>query len=175
MQTVYWIATDGAGRLGTMARPRGGEWLADDLAALRGAGVDTLVTLLTEPERDELGLAELPSCCQACGLEWAALPIPDLDVPPLNAATVAFVARIAEGLRAGRQIVIHCRQGIGRSSLIAASALAMLDVAPSQAFMRISAARGRPVPDTDAQRAWVERFAGAWPWLLTIDSEREQR
>jgi protein-tyrosine phosphatase len=169
MQTVYWIAVDAAGRLGTMARPRGGEWLADDLAALRDAGVDTLVTLLTEPERDELELAELPGCCRACGLEWKTLPIPDLDVPPLNAATVAFVAHIAEGLRAGRQIVIHCRQGIGRSSLIAASALAMLDVAPSHAFEQIGAARGRPVPDTDAQRAWVARFAEAWPWLLTID------
>jgi protein-tyrosine phosphatase len=100
-----------------------------------------------------LELAELPECCRACGLKWKSLPIPDLDVPPLNAATVAFVARIAESLRAGRQVVIHCRQGIGRSSLIAASALAMLDVAPPQAFAQISAARGRPVPDTDAQRA----------------------
>jgi protein-tyrosine phosphatase len=172
MQTIYWIAADASGRLGTMARPRGGEWLADDLAALRGTGVDTLVTLLTEPERDELELAELPNCCRVCDLAWETLPIPDLDVPPLNAATVAFVARIAEGLRAGRQIVIHCRQGIGRSSLIAASALAMLDVAPSQAFDRISAARGRPVPDTDAQRAWVERFAAAWPWLLASDDQR---
>jgi hypothetical protein len=34
---VYWITADTAGRLGTMARPRGGEWLADDLAALRRA------------------------------------------------------------------------------------------------------------------------------------------
>jgi protein-tyrosine phosphatase len=171
MQPIYWVSTISVGRLGTMARPRGGEWLAGDLAALRGAGVDTLATLLTDAERDELELAQLPSSCQSCGLEWVALPIPDFDVPPLNRATAAFVAGIAERLRGGRQVVVHCRQGIGRSSLIAASALAMLGIAPSQAFMQIRAARGRPVPDTEAQRAWVERFAAAWPWLLELDAE----
>lgn len=169
MQPIYWISTIDAGRLGTMARPRGGEWLADDVAALRGAGVDTLVTLLTDAERDELELAQLPSSCQGCGLEWVALPIPDFDVPPLNTATATFVAGIAERLRGGRKVVVHCRQGIGRSSLIAASALVLLGSAPTQAFAQIQAARGRPVPDTDAQRNWVERFAAAYPWLLALD------
>jgi hypothetical protein len=55
-----------------------------------------------------------------------------------------------------------------------ASALAMLGIAPSQAFMQIRAARGRPVPDTEAQRAWVERFAAAYPWLLELDTENTE-
>ena len=154
-----------------MARPRGGDWLADDLAALRQAGVDTLVTLLTNAERDELELADLPISCQRSGIEWVALPIPDFDVPPLSAATAVFVAGIAERLRAGQQVVVHCRQGIGRSSLIAASALVLLGSAPAQAFAQIQAARGRPVLDTEAQRNWVERFAAACPWLLGLDTE----
>ncbi len=131
MQAIYWITAVDNGRLGTMARPRGGDWLAGDLAALRQVGVDTLVTLLNNAERDELELAELPINCQRSGIEWVTLPIPDFDVPPLNAATAAFVAGIAERLRAGQQVVVHCRQGIGRSSLIAASTLVLLGSPPA--------------------------------------------
>src|SRR5262245_21226864 len=163
--TIYWITTAIGGRLGTMARPRGGEWLADELVGLHQSGVDTLVSLLTTSEISELELDELPILCRTHGLTHWSFPIPDFDVPPLDAATVAFVDRIANAARAGRQVAIHCRMGIGRSSLIAASALVMLGVTPAQAFSEISAARGRRVPDTDAQRAWVERFATAWSWL----------
>jgi hypothetical protein len=39
-----------------MARPRGGEWLADELGSLWHVGVDVLVCALTDPELRELGL-----------------------------------------------------------------------------------------------------------------------
>ena len=48
----------GPGRLSTMARPRGGDWLADEMAALRRRGVDVLVCALTDPElAAQVGLA----------------------------------------------------------------------------------------------------------------------
>jgi len=55
--TLYPVHREGPGRLSTMAKPRGGDWLEDELVALRRTGVDVLVCALPEPERRELGLA----------------------------------------------------------------------------------------------------------------------
>ncbi|HET9223129.1 MAG TPA: hypothetical protein VFO07_11520, partial [Roseiflexaceae bacterium] len=58
--TLFWIATPAPGRLATMARPRGGDWLAGELVAVRELGVDKLVSLLTIEELIELELGAEP-------------------------------------------------------------------------------------------------------------------
>jgi protein-tyrosine phosphatase len=148
-----------------MARPRGGDWLAGELSALRSAGVDVLVCLLTPAELEELELAAEERLARVAGLEFHAFPIADYGVPALDAATLGFVARLAEGVRAGQSIAVHCRQGIGRSSLIVASVLTLLGVEPPAAWAAITAARGRPVPDTEEQQQWVIRFLAARSWF----------
>ena len=57
--------------------------------------------------------------------------------------------------RAGHSIGVHCRMGIGRSSLLLAALLVRSGTSPEDAFQLISAARGLPVPDTDEQRQWL--------------------
>jgi protein-tyrosine phosphatase len=52
-------------------------------------------------------------------------------------------------------VAIHCRGGIGRSSLMAAAVLVQLGAAPEQAWDTVSVARGMPVPETEEQRAWL--------------------
>jgi protein-tyrosine phosphatase len=162
---LYWISTPASGRLATMARPRGGDWLADELAALRSLGVDALISLLTDAELAELDLQAEPRLAVAAGLEFIRFPIPDFAVPPLKIPTVQFIGQLAQLVRAGQIVAIHCRQGIGRSSLIAASLLTQLGVEPPAAWATIMAARGRPVPDTEEQRQWVVRFTAAQAWL----------
>jgi hypothetical protein len=56
--TMFTVITSGPGRLSTMARPRGGDWTADEMASLREAGTDVLVCMLTASELRELDLAE---------------------------------------------------------------------------------------------------------------------
>ena len=52
--SLYWIDREGV-RLGIMPRPRGNDWLSDDLRLLRQAGVDVIVSALTALEAEELG------------------------------------------------------------------------------------------------------------------------
>ena len=85
--TLYWIATPAAGRLATMARPRGGDWLAGELAALRAVDVDTLVSLLTVEELSELELDAESDLAHIAGLRFQSFPIPDYNVPRLDADT----------------------------------------------------------------------------------------
>jgi protein-tyrosine phosphatase len=60
-----------------------------------------------------------------------------------------------------RHVVTHCRGGIDRSSLLAGALLVMDGASPEAAWQAISEARGRNVPETDEQRAWLTTFARA--------------
>jgi protein-tyrosine phosphatase len=154
---LYWIEGLPAGRLAVATRPRGGDWLEDDLRAARDAGIEVLVSMLTREEETELGLGEEMSVANAVGLEFVGLPVPDYSVPAFEAVAPTF-GSLAAAIRRGRSVAIHCRIGIGRSSLAVASILTLLGDAPSKAWSRVEAARGVPVPDTEAQRQWVHDF-----------------
>ena len=67
-----------------------------------------------------------------------------------------LVGDLAEHLDRGEHVVIHCRMGIGRSSMLAAALLMAEGVDPGGAWSTLREARGLDVPDTPEQRAWVE-------------------
>jgi protein-tyrosine phosphatase len=156
--TLFVIERDGPGRLATMACPRGGDWLDDEVEALRAEGVEVLVSALTSSELVELQLSAEPELARQAGLTYISFPTPDRGVPEVAAAT-DLVGQLEERIAGGEFIVVHCRAGIGRSSLIAAAVLVREGLSPAEAWERISAARGLSVPDTEAQRVWLAAFA----------------
>lgn len=95
--------------------------------------------------------------CQRHGLEFISFPITDRDVPDSKVATRKLINRLMTRLAERKKIVIHCRMGIGRSSLIAAATLCMAidGIDAEQAFRLIEESRGLPLPDRPAQRQWV--------------------
>jgi protein-tyrosine phosphatase len=155
---LFWVEGTTPGRLAIAARPRAGDWLEDELRGFGREGVSVVVSLLTIDEVRELGLEGEEAACLKVGLEFRAFPIPDRECPADSNQTAAFIEQLAQALREGQSIVVHCRMGIGRSSLMAAATLKRLGVSPDDAFRRLSEARGFPVPDTAEQRRWVEDF-----------------
>jgi protein-tyrosine phosphatase len=158
MQPLFAIERAGAGRLGTMARPRGGRWLGAEMADLAAAGVTVLVSLLTDPEMTSLGLTDEGAAAQAAGLVFLRLPTHDFHVPD-RAAAVLLATDLRARLAAGASVVVHCYGGVGRSSTLAAVVLVLEGLTPAVAWDRIAAARGRPVPETAEQRAFVNGLA----------------
>ena len=156
---LYWIEYSWPGRLAIAARPRGGEWLDDEVSAWRRAGLDVVVSLLTRDESAELELSAEALSCKTKRIQFLSFPIADRGVPISRKAAVDFLKAMEELLGQGKSIAVHCRQGIGRSALIAAALLVMSGERPESAFQRVSAARGIAVPETAEQRAWVEDFA----------------
>lgn len=152
--SLYLIQRSGPGCLATAACPRGGDWLADEIEALRLEGVNVLVSALTNSELVERQLTEEPEVAAQAGLTYIAFPISDRGVPT-SAGVDGLVKRLEELLAAGQFVVVHCRAGIGRSSLIAAAVLVREGFSPNEAWRRIEGARGLSVPDTEEQRAWV--------------------
>ncbi|MEU1652695.1 tyrosine protein phosphatase [Streptomyces pristinaespiralis] len=151
---LFTVDLPGPGRLSTMARPRGGDWLEDGMGALRAAGVDVLVCGLTRAELDELGLALEAGAAADAGLRFVAVPVPDRAVPDL-ATVLPTLRNLAESLREGAHVVTHCRFGIGRASLLAAALLVLNGFDHDAVWNGLERARGLAVPDTPEQREWT--------------------
>jgi protein-tyrosine phosphatase len=158
---VYWVPGPWRGRLGIVPRPRGGDWLQDEVKSWLDAGLDMVASLLTSEEAAELGLQQEKGLSEQEGLEFRAFPIPDYGVPSSRAEFARFLDGLESVLESGKNVGIHCRQGIGRSSLAVAALLVSAGGEPDEAFRRIAKARGREVPDTDEQRRWVAQIASA--------------
>ncbi|MEV6931874.1 sulfur transferase domain-containing protein [Dactylosporangium sp. NPDC051485] len=138
-----------------LAKPRPGDWLEDDLARLARAGVQVLVSLLTDDEVRETGLAGEAACARDAGLEFLRVPIPDRQAPGADFSASVLPVLVGHH-RAGRHVAVHCRFGIGRSATVAAGVLVACGGDPGDVWARLAAVRGVPVPDVDAQRHWVE-------------------
>lgn len=156
---LYWIEGPWNGRLAIMPRPRGGDWLEEEIKGWRAAGLDVVVSTLTSDENAELDLHEEVAACTAMGITFIPFPIEDRSVPDSMPAATELVQRLESTLMTGGNVAIHCRQGVGRSALLASSVLVATGISPKTAFERVEKARGCGVPDTPEQREWVNRFA----------------
>jgi protein-tyrosine phosphatase len=122
----------------------------------RNSGLDTVVSLLEPDEAGQLGLNEERALALSNGLKFVAFPIPDRSVPASNEAALKLLETVRAELEAGRNVGIHCRQGVGRSGMIAAAALTASGLDLHDAIERVSKARGIAVPETADQLEWLQ-------------------
>lgn len=155
----FWIVGPWRGRLAIATRPRGGDWLEDELEGLRRAGVDVVVSLLETNEADQLDLIGERQAAEATGIRFISFPIPDRGIPASVPPAKSLMADLAGILEKGQNVAVHCRQGIGRSGLIAAGLLIITGASPANAIQAVSSARGPSIPETLVQRQWVEELS----------------
>jgi protein-tyrosine phosphatase len=156
---LHWVATEPPRQVAVMPRPRGGDWLADEVRALRDEGVHVVVSLLEHAEVEELELADEGACCAREGLEFLSHPIEDMGVPRSDDETGRFIHDLVGRVRDGRRIAVHCRAGIGRSGVVAGGVLVGLGLDLIDALERLREARGIPMPQTPEQYRWLRTFA----------------
>jgi protein-tyrosine phosphatase len=156
---LFWIPGPWRGRLAIATRPRGGDWIDDEVSGWRRAGINVVVSLLEQDEAAQLDLLEEASVAGAHGIRFISFPIPDRGVPTSGPAAISLMGAIASALDEGKNVAVHCRQGIGRSGLIVAGVLATSGAGPEDAIQTVSSARGIPIPETAEQRLWVQGLA----------------
>jgi len=149
---IYWIDAPYGPRLAIMARPRAGDWLEDEVDYWQRSGIETVVSLLEQDEVRDLQLEDERELCVQNGIAFFSFPIRDRGLPEDRAAALRFARELAGS---DKPIAIHCRAGIGRSSLMAAAILIETGIPAETALRAIATARGLQVPDTDAQRDWI--------------------
>ncbi len=156
---LHWIDGPWPGKLALAARPRGGDWLDDEIESWRREGIGTIFSLLTAEEEADLDIAAEASIAKGHGMKFWSFPIVDRQVPVSESSLAQALRNLETELDAGRNVVLHCRQGIGRTGLVAACLLVMNGMEPAAAIETLSAARGVPVPETPEQRRWIDQYA----------------
>jgi protein-tyrosine phosphatase len=157
-ETVFWIAGNLPSPLAIVLCPRGNEWLKDELRLIRRSGIDVLVSLLEPDEAIWLGLGEEPQFAEEAGIEFLNYPIRDVHVPSDLQSFRSFVSVLADRLRAGERVGLHCRGSIGRAPTTAACTLIHLGWKAKDAIAAIRNARGFPIPDTEEQLRWILNY-----------------
>jgi hypothetical protein len=160
---LYWIPGPWRGRLAIATRPRGGDWLEGEVSAWKDAGVNTVVSLIEPDEGAELGLADEPGVVCGTGLEFRSFPIPDRGVPGSRVEFSEFLTELTSELTNGKNVAVHCRQGVGRSGMLAAAVLIAGGASAHESADIVGRARGVSVPETPDQLRWLEQLASAHP------------
>lgn len=144
-----------------------GRWNRDleaDLTRLRSTfGIDVIVSLMEPWEYGFLGIADLGTRAEALGMTQILFPIEDRKAPGAGTeyAFIDLIRTIIALASAGKNVVIHCRGGRGRSGTVASSVLVARGHAPGNAIDEFRAARlTRTV--RGPQEAWVHALAGRY-------------
>jgi protein-tyrosine phosphatase len=152
---IFWLNEN----LGIMSRPLGGDDLVEEIEHWKKLKIDTIISFLTDEENEELGLEYERMDCRREGFDFIKFPIEDRQVPDSYLKTKELVNTLVGNINENKKILMHCRGGIGRVSIISASVLSTLhNISVKQSFSTISKIRGIQVPDTDEQIAWTESF-----------------
>jgi len=155
---LFWIPGTWRGRLAIAVRPRGGDWLSDEVKGWRQAGADVIVSLLEDGEANQLDLEDERGAVESNAMRFLSYPIPDRGIPASTREALSLITQIVDQLDSGKNVILHCRQGIGRSGLIAAGVFVTSGAGSNEALRAVSDARGINVPETIEQRRWVEKL-----------------
>jgi protein-tyrosine phosphatase len=158
MALIFWIKGNPFAPLAIVRCPQGDAELENELQGYRQGGIQTLVSHLAKKEAASLGLEDEGPLAEQLGMRFFSYPIPDAHVPPDTDGFRSFVGGLADRLRAGEHIGVHCRGSIGRSTVTAACTLIHLGWTPKAALDAVETARCCPVPDTEEQRRWILRY-----------------
>jgi len=85
--------------------------------------VDTVISLLKKYEETELEIEKEKTLCEKYDIEFISFPIQDRGVPENISDFIELITNINNRLSENKKVVVHCRMGIGRTSIVAASVL----------------------------------------------------
>ena len=165
---LFWIPGPWRGRLAMITRPRGGDWLEDEAAGWRRAGLDMVVSLLEDEEAAQLELVSEGAVAKSKGIDFISFAIPDRGVPKSLPAALSLLRTILGALERGKSVAVHCRQGIGRSGLIAIGALMSSGIGVEKAIEVVSRVRGMKVPETSEQVQWLHHLPSEQPVVTSF-------
>ncbi|WP_277983604.1 ADP-ribosylglycohydrolase family protein [Sphingomonas faeni] len=166
LQIAGIAAGPGLGRVGITFCPgkcqphaATGAWvrdLATDIAAIADWGAASVVTLVEDHELIALNVTRLGETVRAAHMEWHHLPIRDVSVPTseFEIAWQKAGPALRDQLRAGFDVLVHCKGGLGRAGMIASRLLVDSGWQPQAALTAVRAARPGAV-ETPAQEAYV--------------------
>jgi protein-tyrosine phosphatase len=147
--------------------------LAGDLEHISSWTPALVISLTTSLEMYIAGVQDLGLKLQDRGTRWLHMPVPDFSAPDEdfmeNWRAVSETVRRA--LNGGGRVLVHCREGCGRSGMVALRLMIESGEAPDEALSRLRTVRACAV-ETDEQMVWsmaAERSAAVFVRHPTSD------
>jgi len=153
---VFRIESIGAGCLAVMAHPASAGNVAGTIREIAAMDFHQVISLLEPAEADLLGLAPEAELVTEQSMNFVSFPIADMGLPACSEDFGRLAHQIFTQIDAGTNTLIHCRGGVGRSGLLAAAVLLQGGRDVPAAFAQVSLMRGRRVPETEQQGAWLQ-------------------
>ena len=142
-----------------------GTWdrdLALDLDKIQKWGAAAVVTLVEPHELTLLRVEALGEEVLRRSMQWFHLPIVDVSVPDQAFERKWDVAgeMLLSLLRSRRDVLVHCRGGLGRAGTIATRLLIELGMEPAKAIEKVRAARPGAIETSQQEKFVLSLAAG---------------
>jgi protein-tyrosine phosphatase len=146
-----------AGRLYLHSMPGRYEPLEEAWAEVKRLGISTIICLAPLDEIREKSPEYSKSIqTDAVPCDVRRLPVCDYQGPDDDRAFSELSGRVADLLRRGEGILIHCGAGVGRTGMFAIAALMTLGLSSDEARRQVKAAGSGP--ERPAQEEALRRF-----------------
>lgn len=147
----------GAGALWLSAMPGRLEPWPQFLAEAQAAGLGWVVCLTPREELAELSPAYHAAVAGGrLPFRWVHLPMRNFGIPDDGAGFRAQVLELAQRVREGESVLLHCAAGMGRTGSAAACVLKALGLDAQEALERVREAGSNP--QNAAQAGFVDWF-----------------
>ena len=152
-----------------------GGWDRDlgmDLDAIEAFGTSALVTLIEQHEIESLDVIGIGHETLKRHMDWLHMPVRDVSIPgqEFEAAWQLHGPGLRSRLRAGFNIVVHCKGGLGRAGMIAARLLVELGTNPDDAIKEVRHVRPGAI-ETSEQESYVRSLQTVTDALPSISKD----
>jgi protein-tyrosine phosphatase len=130
-----------------------------DVQHLQLLDISVVVSLVTDVEMDYYGAVGLRRELRAANVHSVQFPIEDTQPPKDLLATQALCRNILGWLEEGKNVLIHCIGGWGRSGTIAAALLTHQGYEADAAIELVREARSPRCVESRAQERFVREYA----------------
>ena len=130
--------------------------IENTLKILKNHHIDIIVSLLEISELKSLGCDNLIKEIKLNNFVWFHFPIIDFNIPTKNSLLKLnlLLSDLERFLKEEKNIIIHCKAGLGRTGTIASLLLAKLGISTKDAVQYIRKYRPGSI-DTDEQKNFV--------------------
>jgi len=131
--------------------------LDEDIKEIKKQGIDVIIPLLTKDEMESYGVPDLIETYRRNNLEVLHLPIVDQKIPGREELR-KLLLYIDKAFSEGKNILLHCVGGLGRSGLVAACYLKHIGFNSAQAINFVREIRSPRAIETKIQEDFVKEF-----------------